>query len=187
MLRHWQPEKDPTDPDKVLRVVRKSPVDGLAMQRFFGTHLRPKKWIELPQKRFKEGPVPKPRSTVPSDDLDLPHELVEAILSHLPIFDLIGATGINMIFRTIIQNSPMLQRKLFLRPMQGPTRYVQMEDPDYGRRTIVVGESDVDVGEHDDGDYSRSERSTGRTLDGEMYVSADPERKSEERKSSSAD
>jgi len=149
------------------------------MQRFFGTHLRPKKWIELPQKRFKEGPVPKPRSTVPSDDLDLPHELVEAILSHLPIFDLIGATGINMIFRTIIQNSPMLQRKLFLRPMQGPTRYVQMEDPDYGRRTIVVGESDVDVGEHDDGDYSRSERSTGRTLDGEMYVSADPERKSE--------
>jgi hypothetical protein len=179
MLRHWQPEKDPTDPDKVLRVVRKSPVDGLAMQRFFGTYLRPKKWIELPQKRFKEGPVPKPRSTVPSDDLDLPHELVEAILSHLPIFDLIGATGINMIFRTIIQNSPMLQRKLFLRPIQGPTRYVQMEDPAYGRRTIVVGESDVDVGEHDDGDYSRSERSTGRTLDGEMYVSADPERKSE--------
>jgi hypothetical protein len=108
--------------------------------------------------------------------LGLPHELVEAILSHLPIFDLIVATGINVTFRTIVQNSPMLQRKLFLRPMQGPTRYVQLKNPDYGRRTIVAGESGVD--EHDDGEDSRDEHD-GDDHDGEADAGDDPEPKFE--------
>lgn len=147
----------PIDPAKVSRVVRKSPVDGFDMQRFFGTYLRPKAFIDLPQKICKEGPAPKPRSTVASDDLGLPHEVVEAILSHLPIFNLITATGINMTFRTIVQNSPLLQRKLFLRPTQKPTRYVRVEHPDYGERTIIVEENGVDVDKHDDVEDSRDD------------------------------
>jgi hypothetical protein len=171
-----QPEKNPTDPDKVSRVARKSPVSGFDMQRFFGTHLRPKIFVDLPQRSCKEGLAVKPRSTGASNDLGLPHELVEAILSHLPIFDLIVATGINVTFRTIVQNSPMLQRKLFLRPMQGPTRYVQLKHPDYGRRTIVAGESGVD--EHDDGEDSRDEHD-GDDHDGEADAGDDPEPKFE--------
>jgi hypothetical protein len=164
------------DPDKVSRVARKSPVDGLDMQRFFGASSRPKPTIDLPQRSRKEGPAVKPRSTVASDDLGLPHELVEAILSHLPIFDLIGATGINMTFRNIVQNSPMLQRKLFLRPTQEPTRYVQMEHPDYGCRIIVAGEGGVD--EHDNGEDSSDEHNGG-DHDGEADAGDDPEQKSE--------
>ena len=158
----------PIDPAKVSRVVRKSPVDGFDMQRFFGTYLRPKAFIDLPQKICKEGPAPKPRSTVASDDLGLPHEVVEAILSHLPIFDLITATGINMTFRTIVQNSPLLQRKLFLRPTQKPTRYVRVEYPDYGDRTIVAEESGACIDVNDGGEDSREE------YDGEAYDSDDP-------------
>jgi hypothetical protein len=161
----WQripaPQAQHTDPDKVSRVVRKSPVDGRDMQRFFGTYLRPKAFIDLPPKICKEGPAVKPRSVVGSDDLGLPHEIIEAILSHLPIFDLIVATGINMTFRTIVQNSPMLQRKLFLRPAKQPMLYVQVEHPDYGCRTRVAEESgvDVDVDEHDDGELYASDDS----------------------------
>jgi hypothetical protein len=157
----------PIDPAKVSRVVRKSPVDGLDMQRFFGTYLRPKALIDLPQKICKEGLAPKPRSTVASDDLGLPHEVVEAILSHLPIFNLITATGINMTFRTIVQYSPLLQRKLFLRPTQKPTRYVRVEYPDYGDRTIVAEESGASIDVHDGGEESREEH------DGEAYDSDD--------------
>jgi len=156
------------DPD-ISRVARKSPVDGHDMQRFFGTYLRPKAFIDLPPKVCKEGPAPKPRSTVASHDLGLPHEVVEAILSHLPTFDLIVATGINMTFRTIIQNSPMLQRKLFLRSTQEPARYVRVEYPDYGCRTIVAEASAVDVDEYDDGEDSREKH------DGEAYDSDDSE------------
>lgn len=166
-----QPAKNPTDPDKVSRVARKSPVNGFDMQRFFGTHLRPEIFVDLPQKICKEGPAVKPRSTGASNDLGLPHELVEAILSHLPIFDLIVATGINMTFRTIVQNSPMLQRNLFLRPIQGPPRYVQVEHPDYGRRTIVAGQSGVD--EYYDGKDSRTERIC-RALHDTVRASAGP-------------
>jgi hypothetical protein len=162
-----------TNPDKVSRVVRKSPVDGLDMQRFFGTYLRHKSFIDLPPKICREGPAVKPRSMVASDDLGLPHEIVEAILSHLPVFDLIVATGINMTFRNIVQNSPMLQRKLFLRPTQEPTLHVRVEHPDYGCRTLVSEESGVDVEEHDDGEDSRDEH------DGEAYASDDPEELSE--------
>jgi hypothetical protein len=159
----------PIDPDKVSRVARKSPVDGLDMQRFFGTYLRPKALIDLPPKICKEGTAVKPRSMVASDDLGLPREIIEAILSHLPIFDLIVAARINMTFRTIVQNSPMLQRKLSLRPTQKPTLYVQVEHPAYGCRTLVAEESSVDVDEHDDSEDSRDEH------DGEAYASDDPE------------
>lgn len=161
------------DPDKVSRVVRKSPVDGRDMQRFFGTFLRPKAVIDLPPKICKEGPAVKPRRMDASDDLDLPHEIMEAILSHLPIFDLISATGINMTFRNIVQNSPVLQRKLFLRPNKGPVLYVRVEHPDTGCRTLVAGEDGVVVGEHDDGRDGRDEHG------GEADASDDPEQKSE--------
>jgi len=144
------------DPD-VSRVARKSPVDGHDMQRFFGTYLRPKAFIDLPPKIRKEGPAPKPRSMVASHDLGLPHEVVEAILSHLPTFDLIVATRINMTFRTIIQNSPTLQRRLFLRPAQEPARYMRVEHPDCGCRTIVAEASGVEPDECDDGENSRDE------------------------------
>jgi hypothetical protein len=106
---------------------------------------------------------------VSSDDLGLPHEIVEAILSHLPILDLIVATGINMTFRTIVQNSPTLQRELFLRETQEPILYVQVEHPDYGCRTLAVEESGDDVDEHDDGEDSRDEP------DSEAYASDEPE------------
>jgi hypothetical protein len=139
------------------------------MQRFFGTALRPKAFIDLPPKLCKEGPAVKPRIMVSSDDLGLPHEIVEAILSHLPILDLIVATGINMTFRTIVQNSPTLQRKLFLRETQEPILYVQVEHPDYGCRTLAVEASSDDVDEHDDGEDSRDEP------DGEAYASDEPE------------
>jgi hypothetical protein len=159
------------DSNKVSRVVRKGPVNGFDMQRFFGTYLRPKEFIDLPQRSCKEGSSVKSRRTA-SEDFGLPHELVEAILSHLPIYDLIGATGINMTFRTIVQNSPILQRKLFLRPAQGPILYVQMEHPDYGCRTIVAEESGID--EHDNGEDGSDEHNGGNH-DGEADAGDDLE------------
>jgi hypothetical protein len=47
-------------------------------------------------------------------------------LSHLPIFDLIVATGVSLSFRDAVQNSPTLQRKLFLRATNEPTQYVTL-------------------------------------------------------------
>lgn len=43
-------------------------------------------------------------------------ELLEAILSHLPVLDLVVATGIDKAFRTLILSLPTLRRNLFLLP-----------------------------------------------------------------------
>jgi len=77
------------DLEKVPRVARKSLVDGLDIQRFFGASPRIKASIDPPLNTYKGMPAKKPQSR----DINLPHEIIEAILSHLPTFDLIVATG----------------------------------------------------------------------------------------------
>lgn len=49
--------------------------------------------------------------------IDTP-ELLEAILFHLPVLDLVIATGVNKAVRTLIFSSPTLRRKLFLLPQK---------------------------------------------------------------------
>jgi len=156
---------------------RKSPVDVFDMELFFGRPLRCKAVInhlrrtrkymygessmveeaptddEESDEEYWEAPTIqemlafKPRKTSVGGDLNLPHEILEAILSHLPTLSLIVATGVNMTFRTIVQNSPTLQRKLFLRPTNKPGEFLKIED---GREVAVTTQRAFDDGVEDD-------------------------------------
>jgi hypothetical protein len=112
--------------DKVSRIARKSPIDGLDMRCFFGVSTRPKATIDLLSKTDERKPAKKPRTTGTSRVTNLPNEVLENMLSHLPIFDLIVATGVSLSFRDAVQNSPTFQRKLFLRATNEPTQYVTL-------------------------------------------------------------
>jgi hypothetical protein len=50
-------------------------------------------------------------------------ELLEGIFSHLPVLDLVVATGVNKTFRNVVQASPKLQQKLFMSPSTDETEY----------------------------------------------------------------
>jgi hypothetical protein len=50
-------------------------------------------------------------------------ELLEGVLSHLPVLDLVIATGVNKTFRNTIQASVHLQRHLFLLPTNREPEY----------------------------------------------------------------
>jgi hypothetical protein len=67
----WQRNPDQQekqiDSEKVSRVARKSSVDGLDMQRFLETYLRPKAFIDLLPKICKKRPALMPRSMAESD------------------------------------------------------------------------------------------------------------------------
>lgn len=52
-------------------------------------------------------------------------ELLESILSHLPMEDLFVTGGVNKAFHRIIETSPTLQRKLFLLPGKSQPEYWQ--------------------------------------------------------------
>lgn len=63
-------------------------------------------------------------------------ELLEAILSHLPVLDLVIATGVSKTLRNAIQASSELQRKLFMLPSKDEPKYWQLVTPkldDYRR------------------------------------------------------
>lgn len=63
-------------------------------------------------------------------------ELLEGILSHLPVLDLVVATGVNKTFRNAIQASSELQRNLFMLPSKDEPEYWQLVTPkldDYRR------------------------------------------------------
>lgn len=53
-------------------------------------------------------------------------ELLEGILTHLPVLDLVIATGVSKHFRNVIKASPELQRKLFVLPPKNRAEYWQM-------------------------------------------------------------
>lgn len=53
-------------------------------------------------------------------------ELLEGILSHLPVLNLVRATGVSKTFRNVIQTSPQLQHQLFLLPTKDKTEYWQL-------------------------------------------------------------
>jgi hypothetical protein len=50
-------------------------------------------------------------------------ELLESILIHVPMIDLIAGRRVNKAFHRLIETSPVLQRKLFLLPSNDPLRY----------------------------------------------------------------
>jgi hypothetical protein len=85
----------------------------------------------------------RPRKTPVGGDLGLPLELLETILSYLPTLDLIVATGVNMTFRNLVQNSPTLQSKLFLRPTNKPREFVKLQDD---CKVAVAAQKDFDHG-----------------------------------------
>jgi hypothetical protein len=62
-------------------------------------------------------------------------ELLEAILSHLPVLDLIVVIGVCKTFREVVQTSPRLQVQLFMRPTQESKEYWQavLQEPDTSR------------------------------------------------------
>lgn len=53
-------------------------------------------------------------------------ELLEGLLSHLPVLDLVTATGVSKICRHVIQASPKLQRQLFMLPSNEKAEYWQL-------------------------------------------------------------
>jgi hypothetical protein len=53
-------------------------------------------------------------------------ELLESILSHLPVLDLVVATGVSKTFRQVIQESPQLQSQLFMLPTKDKAEYWQL-------------------------------------------------------------
>ena len=77
-------------------------------------------------------------------------ELLEGILSYLPVLDLVVATGVNKTFRNVIKTSPELQRKLFMLPSKKQEKFwplvEQKPDPE--------GESIANY------DWAHSERSS---------------------------
>ncbi|KAM0703186.1 hypothetical protein Q7P35_009124 [Cladosporium inversicolor] len=53
-------------------------------------------------------------------------ELLESILSHLPMKDLFAASRVNKAFHRLIETSPTLKRKLFLLPGESQPKYWQL-------------------------------------------------------------
>jgi hypothetical protein len=159
--------------ESVVRMKRRRPVDILDMELFFGRPLRCKAVINHLRRTYTcdeestddeertdeeeeiywEAPtirerLPfKPRKMSVGGDLNLPHEVLEAILSHLPTLDLIVATGVNKTFRTIVKNSPTLQRNLFFRPTNKPREFVKVED---GYKFAVATQKEFDGPVEDD-------------------------------------
>ena len=138
--------------DKVSRIARKSPIDGLDMRCFFGVSTRPKATIDLLSKTDERKPAKKLRTTGTSRVTNLPNEVLESILSHLPIFDLIVATGVSLSFRDAVQNSPTLQRKLFLRATNEPTQYVMLRKKSEAE-SPARSEYDDSYGDENDADW----------------------------------
>jgi hypothetical protein len=67
---------------------------------------------------------PPAAETVPSDvRVFSSPELLEGILSQLPVLDLVIATGVSKTFRNVIQTSPRLQRQLFVLPTNDKPEY----------------------------------------------------------------
>jgi hypothetical protein len=96
---------------------RTEAIKGIIMQRFFGDTRR---FI-----RRYDGPTGTPISTQPTIDvvgkvLDTP-ELLESILSHLPVRTLVTATRVSRTFRNVIHDSPELLKILFLLPQREPS------------------------------------------------------------------
>jgi len=92
-------------------------IEGILMQRFFGnsrTSVR---------RRYRRRDDPwsstQPMGNGASRLLGTP-ELLEAILSHLPAFNLISLTRVSKTFRQLIHNSPTLLRNLFLLSRKTP-------------------------------------------------------------------
>lgn len=137
--------------DRMSCTVEKSPVSGLDMQRFFGASLRPKASIDLPPRVYKGKISTFSHTTGTSREITLPHEVLENILSRLPIFDLVVATGVSTSFRDAVKNSPTLQRKLFLLPTKGPQLCARLQNVNYGSG-IVVTEKKESSSEADDGE-----------------------------------
>jgi hypothetical protein len=166
--------------ERVGRMKRKSPVSGVDMEFFFGKPLRGKARINRQRRtcryedegededdhsdgdddddEWEEMTTPmevlahRPRKTPVGGDLGLPLELLEIILSHLPTLDLVVATGVNMTFRNLVQNSPTLQRKLFLRPTNKPREFVKRQGVG---RVAVATQREFDNGF--DGDDNENE------------------------------
>lgn len=61
--------------------------------------------------------------TTASTQLGETAELVELILSHLPMLDIVKVSGVNKNFRDAILNSVMLQRNMFLRATNALPQY----------------------------------------------------------------
>lgn len=53
-------------------------------------------------------------------------ELLEHILSYLPVLDLVKANRVNKTFQQVVASAPTLQRNLFLLPAKEPTDYWQV-------------------------------------------------------------
>lgn len=53
-------------------------------------------------------------------------ELLEHILSHLPVLDLVKANRVNKTFQQVIATAPTLQRNLFMLPVKESTEYWQV-------------------------------------------------------------
>jgi hypothetical protein len=110
----------------------------------------------------------KPRKMSVGGDLNLPHEILEAILSHLPTLSLIVATGVNMTFRTIVQNSQTLQRNLFLRPTNKPREFVKLRR---GHSVAVATQKEYDDGFEDNGGKTADDKSDGEDYDNDSFDS----------------
>jgi hypothetical protein len=160
--------------DKVSRIARKSPIDGLDMQCFFGVSIRPKATIDLLSKTDERKPAKKPHTTGTSRVTNLPNEVLENMLSHLPIFDLIVATGVSLSFRDAVQNSPTLQRKLFLRATNEPTQYVTLRKKTESESPARSESDDYYDDEHDtDWELEDMEAHTLEFVDGNCKSDSD--------------
>jgi hypothetical protein len=60
-------------------------------------------------------------------------ELLEGIFSHLPVLDLVMATGVNKTFRNVVQASPQLQQKLFMSPSEDKAEYWKIVRPTFDK------------------------------------------------------
>lgn len=65
-------------------------------------------------------------------------ELLEGILSHLPVLDLEIATGVSKTFRNVIQASTQLQQKLFMSPSKDDEEYWQVVTPGLNHYQDVI-------------------------------------------------
>jgi hypothetical protein len=91
---------------------RAEAIEGIIMQRFFGDSRH--------NIRRSRGYTDTPFPTQPTIDavgnvIDTP-ELLESILSHLPVHTLLPSTRVSRTFRNVTHNSPTLLRNLFLLP-----------------------------------------------------------------------
>jgi hypothetical protein len=82
------------------------------------------------------------KTTTPVAEVFNTPELLESVLSHLPVLGLVIATGINKTFRGAIQASPQLQRQLFLLPTNDKIEYWELDPYEIGDnnsdRTVLI-------------------------------------------------